>query len=250
MTEPIRVDALASDDRLLDLLATRRYDGTDPVGSMLLSFAHACDNPSPAVRPRSLRRSGGRVALSTFATTALLVSGAGVAAAVTDRLPDGVAQWTAGIHDWWSGLPGISGQHGAANEVLADGSGPSGVKTAQAAPAATAAKASTAAVVHAPSGEAAIPVVPTGSAASSTEHPLLAIPSASTPAEATPGPTTPTVIDQDAPGKSGSAPGRTVAPPDRTGGSPNTPTDPRPSSGRNIPPAVLPVIDAAPPAVR
>ena len=62
MTEPIRVDALASDDRLLDMLATRTYDGADPLGSMLLSFAHACDNPSPAVHARSKRRSSGRVA--------------------------------------------------------------------------------------------------------------------------------------------------------------------------------------------
>lgn len=251
MTEPIRVDALASDDRLLDMLATRTYDGADPLGSMLLSFAHACDNPSPAVHTRSKRRSSGRVALSSFVTAALLVSGAGVAAAVTDHLPDGVAGWSAGINEWWGSLPGLSSDHAAPTVVNSDASSPrAGTK---AAPAATAVPTSSAAVVSPPRGDGAISIVPPGLEPYAVGQGAPAVEPTGQPAtdpsgvSTTPG--TPATPATTAPGKSGSAPGRDGEPVDKAGTTPNAPSDPKPASGRNIPPAVFAVIDLAPPAL-
>ena len=39
MTEPLRIDELGADDRLLDALAARTYDGADPIGGLLLSLS-------------------------------------------------------------------------------------------------------------------------------------------------------------------------------------------------------------------
>jgi IMP dehydrogenase len=115
MTEPLRIDELGADDRLLDALAARTYDGADPIGGLLLSFARACDKPSPTALTRK-RRSGRRIVVSTFATAVFLASGASVAAAVSGYEPDRDDAWASSIEQWWSTLPGLSGGQG---EVVA-----------------------------------------------------------------------------------------------------------------------------------
>ena len=77
-------DATA-DDALLDAIGARDYAGNDPLAGMLLAYAMACDAPSPAMPIRARRRR--RAVLGAFASAAFIISGAGVAAAMSDSLP-------------------------------------------------------------------------------------------------------------------------------------------------------------------
>ena len=232
MTEPIRVDELASDDRMLDMVASRTYDGADPLASMLLSFARACDNPSPSAATRAKRRSGGRFAFGTLTTAAMLVSGAGVAAAVTDHVPDGVASWTAEISTWWGGLPGIAADRGTANSATSGNpAGTSGVEGGQAA---AVPSSSTAAAIAEPGQAGSVlvsgSVEPGSVGARAPPAPTFAPAPALPHGEPVLTPRTPDVVDA-APGKSGAAPGRTTVPGEAGDRSPG-PSAPKPGKGK------------------
>lgn len=224
MTDPIRFDALASDDRLLDQLASRCYDGADPVGLMLLSFAQACDRPAPAARVRSGRRSARRVVISALVTATFVASGAGMAAAVSDNLSDGPpSRWASEIRQWM-GLAGAGAVAEPATVTQTDITTSAGATT----------------VIHpadqpvsghvpvlrgepvpvdpgsAPNGGAiGSPGVgaPSGPSSANTADP------SNRPDSSSAGPVSPAEL---APGKSGSAPGRTGPP----GGEAAGPADP------------------------
>lgn len=272
MTEPLRIDALGADDRLLDALASRCYDGNDPLGGLLLSFAQACDKPSPTSLPRR-RHSARRVVVSTFATAVFLASGASVAAAVTDHLPNGDGGWASSVEQWWNALPGLSGDQG-------DGGAAPGPVTSSGSPtpASSPRDRDTVALVAVPNPTAAVlvvspeplpgisqalPTVPSVTEADEPESPTTTVPpqpSTTSPAPtpssssppSTPGaptnpgaPHTPGIPATPGPpaGKGGNAPKAT---PGEHAPAPQGSSSGRPTSGRNVPAAMLEVLDLAP----
>lgn len=264
MTEPLRIDAMGADDRLLDALASRTYDGTDPIGALLLSFAQACDKPSPTIVPRR-RHSGRRIVVSTFATTVFLASGASVAAAVTDHLPDGNGGWTSSVQRWWNALPGLSGGQGdvvvAAPERVTSSSSSTSARSPVANSAAT--------QITLPSPTAAVVVVPAetlpgaaSAAPSQTSPEVPASPTAAPTQLVTPSSSSPSSSPADNTGAPASA-----GPPSSKGGSthgqngsthgqnvvptgqpvvPEIPNAGRPATGRNVPAAMVEALDLAP----
>ena len=262
MTEPIRLDALAADDRLLNDVGGRRYAGSDPLGSLLLTFAQACDDPAPARRPVGNRRSTRRVVISTVATAAFLASGAGGAAAVTHHVPDGGDGWAARVERWWTSLPGAFA--GIENSAAA-------VPTAVATPSASG---SGAAAIGAPTGHQ-VPLsvpVPASVPPAQQAHGNAAIPASpdapDSPADAPnqrpagPPPTsqapgTPPANGRQTPPPSGGPGGSVTTPPNRPAAPPGQTSelddgsgsnrDPEFAKGRNIPRSMVEVIDLAEP---
>lgn len=269
MTEPLRIDELGADDRLLDALAARTYDGADPIGGLLLSFARACDKPSPTALTRK-RRSGRRIVVSTFATAVFLASGASVAAAVSGYEPDRDDAWASSIEQWWSTLPGLSGGQGEVVAVPARVTSassststtslwphdaptrvvpPTPTPAVIVVPAETSADASASSTESsssaAPTGEVETPTPPTTPTAPTEPTPT---PTPSTPSSASPGSTDGSSHPAGPPaGKSGSTPGQNANP-----GGPAMAPEPqpggRPTGGHNVPAAMLEALDLAPAA--
>lgn len=96
MSDVFPFDELAADGALLDLLGSRDYVGDDPLAGMLLCYAMACDAPSPRARLRPRRNR--RAVIGAFASAAIILSGAGVAAAVSDSLPSVQQLFASGSH--------------------------------------------------------------------------------------------------------------------------------------------------------
>lgn len=76
-------DPFTHDDRLLDVLADRRYIGSDPAAVLLQGLALASDRPLTSPR-RRVRRGGWRVAGASLATMAFVSASATLAAALND----------------------------------------------------------------------------------------------------------------------------------------------------------------------
>lgn len=217
----LHFDDLATDDLLLDALGARDYTGADPLAGLLLSFAMACDAPSPSalVRPRRNRR----VVLGAFASAAFIVSGAGVAAAMSDSLPTVQQIFAGGAGD--GGLLGRLGTlltavnpiETAVNVVSGGAAIPDLNSRVLAVPAATAATdPGNAAPLGAGTGDPNPPLGP-GSAPGQTGNPNAggaggsgAPGAGGPPTQAVPGPATPTPGGGSAPNSpGGSAPGAT-----------------------------------------
>ncbi len=225
MNDPIRVDLLASDDRLLDAVAARSYAGSDPLATMLLTYARACDSPAPATRPAAGRRRIRRAVISGFASMSLLVSGVSAAAAVSDRLPQPVIEWATEHAPWWArlailtdpNLPPVGDGQGLASMPSAT------VPTTRPGAASTTAQTGPTDPTEPDQGGASAEA-----AGGPTPDKRQADPAVTSPAATPTGPATPTAAaDKEANGnlgKSTSAPGRTAAPGEGKGGASGQPS--------------------------